>query len=178
MRAETKRRTENPLSEEAKLLIRYLEQYKVCLIREKMLEERLSRVKFDQKHPLSGINMDGMPKGSTQGDGVPCSLAIRVDEIERRISEQAEVTQKTMLNVMEILDFLPENELERNILEARYIDCYSWTKTCRIVSLTRSPANEHLKAGLNKLLEFKKVQKILADFKAKLTEKEENRKNG
>lgn len=170
MRTERKRQMENALSDDAKLLIRYLEQYKVCRFREKMLEERLSRVKFDQKHPLSGINMDGMPKGSTQGDGVPCSLAIRVDEIERRISEQAEITQKTMLNVMEILDYLPENELERNILEARYIDCYSWNKTCRIVSLTRSPANEHLKAGLYKLLEFKKVQKILEDYKARLTE--------
>lgn len=172
-----RQRTDKPLNEEAKLLIRYLEQYKVCLAREKMLEERLHRLKFDQKHPLSGINMDGMPKGSTVNDGTPCSLAIRIDEVERKIVEQVEVTSKTVLNIMEILDFLPENEIERNILELRYIDCCGWTKTCRLVRLSRTPANNHLKAGLYKLLEFKKVQKILADYKAKLEEKEQQLKN-
>ena len=177
MGTDNKRRTENPLSEDAKLLIRYLEQYKVCLAREKMLKERLLRVKFDQAHPLSGINMDGMPKGNTVGDGTPCSLAIRIDEIEHRIIEQAAVTKKTILEIMEILDFLPENEIERNILELRYIDCCSWTKTCRLVCMTRTPANAHLRAGIYKLLEYKKVQKILADYKAKLTEREELRKN-
>lgn len=172
MRAEIKKQTETPLSEDAKLLIRYLEQYKVCLAREKMLKDRLLRIKFDQAHPLSGINMDGMPKGSTVGDGIACSLAIRIDEIEHRISEQAEVTKKTMLDIMEILDFLPENEIERNILELRYIDCCSWTKTCRIVCMTRTPANAHLRTGIYKLLEYKKVQKILTDFKTRLAERE------
>ena len=110
-------------------------------------------------------------------DGTPCSLAIRIDEVERKIVEQVEVTSKTVLNIMEILDFLPENEIERNILELRYIDCCGWTKTCRLVRLSRTPANNHLKAGLYKLLEFKKVQKILADYKAKLEEKEQQLKN-
>ena len=173
MEAEAKKRTDNTLSEDAKLLIRYLEQYKVCRAREKMLKERLFRIKLDQAHPLSGVNMDGMPKGNTVGDGIACSLAIRIDEIERKIKEQQEITNRTMLEIMEILDFLPENEIERNILELRYIDCCSWTKTCRLVCLTRSPANAHLKAGVCKLLEYKKVQKILADFKERLARKEE-----
>lgn len=173
LRTERKNRNEKPLSEDAKILIRYLEQYKVCLAREKILKDRLLRVKFDQEHPLSGMNMDGMPKGNASSDGIACSLAIRIDEIERKIREQAENTKKTMLEIMEILDFLPENEIERNILELRYIDCCSWTKICRLVSMTRSPANAHLRAGLNKLLEFKKVQKILGDYRARLTAKEE-----
>ena len=178
MRAERNRQKEESLSEDAKILAKYLAQYKMCLAREKMLRERLLRVKYDQEHPISGINMDGMPKGNASSDGVPCSLAIRIDEIERRIREQKEATKKTMLDIMDILDFLPENEIERNILESRYIDCSSWTKTCRILCITRTPANEHWKAGLYKLLEFKKVQKILAEYKARLAEQEENRKNG
>lgn len=173
MRTERKNRNEKPLSEDAKLLIRYLEQYKVCLARMKILKERLCTLRFNQEHPLSGINMDGMPKGDSGGDGIACSLAIRIDEVERKIKEQQEITHKTMLEIMEILDFLPENEIERNILELRYIDCCSWTKTCRLVSMTRTPANIHWREGIYKLLEFKKVQKILADYKARLAELED-----
>lgn len=159
---------ENPINEDARLLKRYLEQYHMCKLREKALRDRLKRIQNDMKYPLSGINMDGMPKGNTVGAGAPCSFAIRIDEAERRIRDQEERTATTLLNIMDILDFLPENEIERNILEARYIDCFSWTKVCRLVHMSRTPANNHLNAGLAKLLEFKKVQKILADYKASL----------
>lgn len=170
MKAERTIQTGKPLSEDAQLLVRYLEQYKVCLIRTRILRERLMSLRFDQQHPLSGMNMDGMPKGNSNGDSVACRLAIRIDEAERKLREQQEITNNTMLDIMEIFDFLPENEIERNILELRYIDCCSWNKTCRLVCMTRTPASNHLRAGLYKLLEFKKVQKILADYKARLEE--------
>lgn len=160
------------LNEEIKLLRRYLEQYRNCRSRIKTLQARQAQIRRDfEASPLSSMNYDGMPKGNKISVGA-ASLAYMLDEIDIRIEEQKERASKVLINVMDIISFLPENEIERDILEARYIDCHSWTKTCRIVCLTRTPADQHLNKGLYRLLEFGKVQKILADYKEELEKKD------
>lgn len=162
-----KRHNEEPLSEEAELLVRYLEQYSNCKDKQKRLEARRRNIIREFNYPLSGVNYDGMPKGSSISVGA-AGLAYRLDEIDTRILQQQNRAAKLLLEVMNVLEFLPENELERDVLEARYIDCYTWSKTCAAVHLSRSSAYKYLKDGLNKLLTFKKVQKIVEDYKALL----------
>lgn len=158
---------EEPLSEEAKLLIRYLEEYINCKDKQKRLEISRKNILRDFDNPLTGINYDGMPKGNTISVG-SASLAYRLDEIDTRILQQQNRAAKLLLEVMNVLEFLPENSLERDVLEARYIDCLKWDKTCAVVHLSRSAAYKYLKDGINKLLTFKKVQKIVEDYKAHL----------
>lgn len=155
------------LSEQAKLLDRYLRQYNTCKGRMRRLEIRRNIILREFDNPLSAVRYDGMPKGNTISVGA-ASLAIRLDEIDSRILEQRNSAAKFLLDAMEVLEFLPENETERDVLEARYIDGLNWDKVCKAVHLTRTPANNHWRRGLNRLLEFKKVQKILEDYKQQL----------
>lgn len=162
-----KQHDEEPLTEEAKLLIDYLEQYSNCKDKQARLESRRRAIIKEFDNPLSSVNYDGMPKGNSISVGA-ASLAYRLDEIDSRILQQQNRAAKFLLEVMSVLEFLPENELERDVLEARYIDCYTWSKTCSAVHLSRSAAYKYLKDGLNKLLTYKKVQKIIQDHKARL----------
>ena len=162
-----KKHDREPLSEEAKFLIRYLEQYSICKAKKKRLEIRRKSIIREFDYPLSAVKYDGMPKGNSINVGA-ASLAYRLDEIDTRILQQQNNAAKCLLDVMNVLEFLPENEAERDVLEARYIDCYTWGKTCDAVHMSRSAAYGYMKDGLNKLLTFKKVQKILEDYKAQL----------
>lgn len=164
-----KRHSEEPLSEDAKLLVRYLEQYSKCKDKQKLLESRRRNIIREFNYPLSGVHYDGMPKGSSISVGA-AGLAYRLDEIDSRILQQQNRAAKLLLEVMNIMEFLPENELERDVMEARFIDCYTWDKVCSLVNLSRSASYKYLKDGINKLLTFKKVQKIIQDYKARLVD--------
>ena len=82
-----KQHNEAPLSEEAELLIRYLDQYGNCKNKLKRLEARRKNIIRDFDNPLTGINYDGMPKGSSISVGA-AGLAYRLDEIDSRILQQ------------------------------------------------------------------------------------------
>ena len=159
--------SEEPLSEDAKLLMMYLEQYDNCRGKKKRLEIRRASILREFDFPLSAVNYDGMPKGNKISVG-SASLALRLDEIDTRILQQQNRAAKLLLDVMSVLEFLPENEPERDVLEARYIDCYTWERVCKAVHMSRSAAYKYMKDGLNKLLTYKKVQKILEEYKQSL----------
>ncbi|MBQ9699669.1 MAG: hypothetical protein IJV71_03520 [Lachnospiraceae bacterium] len=159
--------SKEPLSEEAKFLMRYLEQYSKCKEKKARLEARRACIIREFENPLSGINYDGMPKGNKISVG-SASLALRLDEIDTIILQQKEKAAKLLLEVMSVLEFLPENSTERDVLEARYIDCLKTKDVCTSLHISRTPAYNYTKDGLNKLLTFKKVQKILEEFKQRL----------
>lgn len=157
------KRKRKPLSEEEQKLVHYLERYRVCLGRKKTLEERRKSILREFDNPLKAINYSGMPK-SNQISAGSASLAIKLDEIECRIIEQQNQAAKVLLDIIAVIDFLEDGTIEREILEHRYIDCTNWERTCQKIHLTRSPANEHWRKALDKLLTFKKVQQIIKEY--------------
>ena len=154
---------EEQLSGEAILLDRYLSQYKNCIKRKKSLEGRRNEIIKEFDHPLTGISYDGMPRGSGVGPGC-AALSFRLDEIETRIREQMSKSVKLLTEIMDVIEFLPENSTERAIIEHRYIDRMNWGWICRAEHLSRTPATRYWRKGLYKLLEFKKVKKILKEY--------------
>lgn len=164
--------SEEPLSEEAKLLMKYLEQYSTCKSRKDRLEARRKTIIREFESPLSGINYDGMPKGNKISVG-SASLAYRLDDINTLILQQKEKAAKLLLEVMNVLEFLPVGSLERDVLETRYIDCTKAQDVGKKLHISRSSAYHYTKDGLNKLLTFKKVQKILEEFKQRLEDEGE-----
>lgn len=164
---ERQQHSKEPLSEEAELLKQYLGQYFKCKGKKARLEARRASILREFNNPLSGVKCDGMPKGNNISVG-SASLALKLDEIDTRILQQKNSAAKILLEVMSVLEFLPESSTERDVLEARYIDCYKWSRACRELHMSRSCANDYMKDGLNKLLTFKKVQKILEEFKQRL----------
>lgn len=164
-----KKHDNNPLSEEAKFLMRYLEQYGVCKKKKAELEIRRQEIIKEFDDPILGIKYDSMPKGSGNNEGA-AALTLLLDEINTTILQQKVEAAKTLIEITNILQLLPQNELERDILEDKYIDCDKWNKICKSVNLSRSAAYQYMKDGINKLLTYQQVKNTLQKFKAKLVE--------
>lgn len=149
------------------LLKQYLGQYYSAKRVKQRLEKRL-QVISEEMGSIRGMNYSPIPSGKTNAisDG-PISGVIRKMEVEERIENQKDEMAKAMLSVMAVMDFLPVNSEEREVLELRHIDCMSWKQICKEINLTRTPCNNRYDKGIDRLLEFKKVQKIIKDFEKK-----------
>ena len=154
---------EEQLTKEGLLLDKYLSQYKRCIRRKRALERRRDEIIKEFDYPISGINYDGMPHGSSGGVGC-AAISYRLDEINTRIREQIDKATKILTGIMNVIEFLEENSMERLIIEHRYIDRMSWERICNEVHLSRTPATRHWRKGLYELLEFKKIQQIIVDY--------------
>ena len=141
----------NEVEEQKLLLKQYLGQYYYAKMKKKQLEARL-RTFRENMLGTKGMQYSPVPRSQTNsvGDGLATQV-IRAME-------------KTMLNVMKIMDFLPTDSAERSILEYRHIDCLSWKQVCKEANMTRTPCNKYYNAGIDKLLTYKKVQSILQEF--------------
>ena len=81
--------------------------------------------------------------------------------LEARIHAQARAAERSALEIMDILDLLPEDAIERTILELRHLDCKPWREINRTVYLTASPCFEYYNKGLDALLSIEQVRQIL-----------------
>lgn len=146
------------------LLKRYLGRYYSAREKKKQLEVRLRTFRQDMVS-TQGMQYSPVPRSQTNkvGDG-PASMVIRAMEIEDQIEKQKDEMTKAMLDVMKMMDYLPADSKERMILEYRHIDCLNWKQIVKEANYSRMSCNNYYNAGLDKLLEFKKVKKILAEF--------------
>lgn len=158
--------------EQRRLLKQYLGQYYHARAKKKQLETRLRNFREDMTG-TKGMQYSPVPRSQTNsvGDG-PATPVIRAMEIEERIESQKAEMAAAMLNVMKIMDFLPVDSTERAILEYRHIDCLSWKQITKEMHMTRTPCNKYYNAGIDKLLTFKKVHKILKEFSTSITYEE------
>ena len=89
------------------------------------------------------------------------SSSTKPSDIEAKINAQKQQAQKSIHQIMEILDILPQGSTERTIMELRHIDCKTWTQIQRAVYLTSSPCYERYNKGLDLLLKESKVRRII-----------------
>lgn len=142
----------------------YLGQYYWARNKKRQLERRLQTFR-QEMIGTKGMQYSPVPHSQTNsiGDG-PASMVIRAMEIEEQIESQKEQMANAMLNVMKMMDFLPAESTERIILEYRHIDCLSWKQIAREMNYSRASCNNYYNAGIEKLLTFKKVQKMLEEY--------------
>lgn len=152
------------LTDEAELLDRYLNQYKCCIGKKRSLEIRREEIIREFDFPLPAVKMDGMPRSSRSGEGC-AAISFRLDEIETMIREQMGKAVKILSDIMDVIDLLPENSLERSIIENKYIDRYKWDRVCKENHISRTPATKSWRKGLYTLLESRKVQQILKEYR-------------
>lgn len=129
-------KTETPAANERRILKKFLQRYYRAKKQQETLQERLQRMRLEFR------------------DG-------EASEIEARLKEQKKEAQKYTLQIMEILDFLPQGSTERTIMELRHIDCKTWTQVQRAVFLTPSPCYERYNKGLDALLKITKVRTMI-----------------
>lgn len=148
------------LTKEAEQLNKYLSQYKYCIARKTALENRKSEIIKLFDYPISSVNLDGMPRGSSSVLGC-AEISLKLDEINSIIKKQMETASKTLYDTIKIISLLPENSMERIIVENRYIDLYNWNRICHQNHISRSPAIRRWKCGIYMLLEIEEVKQIL-----------------
>lgn len=129
-------KTENPAVSERRILKKFLQRYYRMRKQQETLQARLQRMRSEFRDNES-------------------------TEIEAKLRAQKREAKKSTLQIMEILDFLPQGSTERTIMELRHIDCKTWTQVQRAVFLTPSPCYERYNRGLDALLGIDKVRSMV-----------------
>ena len=142
-------KAENPAASERRILKKFLQRYYRMRKQQETLQARLQRMRSEFRDNESS-------------------------EIEAKLRAQKREAKKSPLQIMEILAFLPQGSTERTIMELRHIDCKPWNEIMKQVHLSRSPCFMYYEKGLQRLLRYKKVQKSLAIFEAKIQRAEKD----
>ena len=143
----------------------YLQQYHMARVGKKLLERRHDNLVRELKAPPVGSAYRTMPAtrtpANTEGS---VSVVFRIAEVEDRIDEQREAMERTVLQVMDLIDLLPQNSMERTVVELRHIDCKKWERICQEVHMSRSRVNDYYNAALEIIMENKRARKLVEKF--------------
>ncbi len=135
--------------------------------KKRYLEDRLRRIAAEMNAPIGGSGYSPLPRNSGKVSDGAASIIIRLSEIEERVYRQKEAVDKALNTVMDIIDYLPEDDpeggLEREIMEMHHIDFMRWKDISKAIPMSRSQVNRRYKAGLDKLISYKRIQKIIDD---------------
>ncbi len=151
---------EGKLTNDAEQLNKYLSQYRYCIEKKKTLETRRFEILRLFDDPICSVSLAGLPRGNSSGVGCD-TLSFKLDEINSQIKNQIEKAENMLLDIINIINLLPENSLERAIVENKYIDLYNWNRICQKNHISKSPAIRRWRRGIYMLLEIEEVKKIL-----------------
>lgn len=142
----------------------FLQQYHVARKKKRILEDRHRTLTEELKAPAPGSAFRTMPTSrSTNVDG-PVSVVFRIAEVEERIEDQRAEMAAAVLHIMDLIDLLPPNSMERTVVEMRHIDCKKWDKISQDVHMSRSRIIDYYNAALDTLLTYKSTEKLVGDF--------------
>jgi DNA-directed RNA polymerase specialized sigma24 family protein len=149
----------------------FLRQYRRAIGYKRTLEHRLRQIRVDMDFPLRGVKYDGMPHGGEPSIGA-AEYTYREDEIAQRIEDQAEVAKTALLQVMDVIDYIPDETDARSVIEYRYIDGIRVGQIADRMHYSRSRIYGIENEALDSLLGYEKVQKILADYLKRLEDEQ------
>ena len=145
----------------------YLQKYHDAKAKKQILEERHRTLSADLRDPAVGSTFKTMPASKRQArESGAVSLVYRIAEVEDRISQQRDAMAKAVLQVMDMIDILPPNSMERTVVEMRHIDCKPWEKIAQTVHMSRSRVFDYYNAALDTLLECARTRKLVGEYMA------------
>ena len=150
---------------------RYLQQYHVAKNKKHILEVRHRVLAEELKSPAPGSRFRTVPASRPVNPDGSVSVVFRIAEVEERIDDQREEMAKAVLHVMDMIDLLPQNSMERTVVELRHIDCKRWEQIAREVYMSRSRVNDYYNAALDLLLTFKRTKRLVGDYMAREDER-------
>ena len=133
--------------------VRRAEQHK------KELMERLERINEDRKHPIKAVGYDPMPRSAGIGDGA-ASILLKLADIEERIYDQRTEIENSIVQVMDIIDFIPQSDTARRIFELRHLDCLNFQDVADAIPMSKSRTYEIYNETIDKLLDFEKISQM------------------
>ncbi len=158
-------------SKEIQLLKEYLSQYVECVEYKRDLEKRLKRIEEEMDSPIGGVGYSPIPTNTNSVGAGAASFTIKKAEIQERILEQKEKIAVTLINVMDILDYLPEGSREKKLLEYRYLDNIPWRIIYKKMNLTRTPCFNATNKAYRMLIGYKRVQNVLKEYEKEMENK-------
>ena len=147
--------------EQKEKLKEFLAQYKIVKLRRDQLKKRHKLLKEDLENPLKGVKYGGMPTNHLPSTGA-ASIIYRIAEIEERILLETEKMTRAVNEVLDILDYLPDDSEGKLILELKYIDCMEWLSIAENMYISRSQCFRLEDRALSKLLTYERVREKVA----------------
>lgn len=156
------------IEEYRKYLKIYLQRYIVARRRLNELKETHEVILNDSNNPQYGAGYKAFPRvmSSSVNSGA-ASFSIKLSDIEDRIAVQQDKLKYLVLEVLEILDYLPPNSKERSALELSYIQDKSVKACCYSMYVARSTFFDIKKKAIDDLLKYEKVKLIVSEFATK-----------
>lgn len=139
-----------------------LGQYVRAKRRKKQLEVRLLEINAERDSPIGGQGYDPLPRSGGNNEGA-AGILMKLADIEDRIYEQKAKADKSIVNVATILNFLPEESMEREICELRHIDGHEWGEIAEGIPMSKSQCHRIHKAAMYELLEFNYVKELVME---------------
>lgn len=128
----------------------------------KQLEVRLLEINAERDSPIGGQGYDPLPRSGGNSEGA-AGILMKLADIEDRIYEQKAKADKSMVSVATILNFLPEESMEREICELRHIDGHEWGEIAEGIPMSKSQCHRIHKAAMYELLEFNYVKELVTE---------------
>ena len=150
-------------NEEVKILKWILGQAYRANRRKAQLDRRLEMIRAECDSPMRAVSYDFTPGSKGQVSEGASGIVIKMSEIEERITEQKKNVDKAIIRTMDIIDYLPEETLEREICELRHIDMMPWKDIQKETSMSRSQCFKRHKSAIGMLLERERVRKMVED---------------
>lgn len=129
--------------------------------RRRQLDDRLETVRARRQSPIGGVGYAPAPKGSKRGDGAS-AIIFKLAEIEDKIRAQKREIDDAVVRVMDIIDCLPVNSIEREICELRHIDLKPWGAIAASIPMSRSQVNRRYNAAIDLLLTDRRIREMVA----------------
>lgn len=131
--------------------------------RKKQLDERLVRIAEERDAPIGGVGYRPLPRSSSgEGNGA-ASIILKMSDIEERIYTQKEEVEKAIVRVMDILDYLPQDSLEREICELRHIDMKPWKDIQESIPMSRSQCSKRYNKAIEMLLNKGRIERMIEE---------------
>ena len=127
---------------ERKKLRAFLGQYILAVQERDRLENQRSRIEQSYR------------------DGTPAAKMI-VEEVQKQIDEQISKIAVLLVRVKDILNYLPENSMQRKVLDAVYIDGMSCLQCERHFNYSTASVKRYIAAGLDELLEYERIREFI-----------------
>lgn len=90
----------------------------------------------------------------------PAGITAMIAEMHDRLTKQQVRVNQAIIRVMDIIEYLPEDSLEKEICEYRHIDMMSWGQIEAAVPMSRSQCNNRYNEAIRMLLQNARVKEI------------------
>ena len=126
-----------------------LNQYRSIKRERELILQRINEMVAERCSP-SSPRLDGMPRGSSNGDAMTNYL-YRKDKLERLYIEKGRALAAEQLAIEELIESL--EPLERALMRCKYLDGMTWEAVCMTINYGWTQTHKIHARALDKLAE-------------------------